>query len=500
MTTFTGTSGDNYMAGITLVDNPLSAGSILTQNQGIMSPSGNTLLVLQHDGNAVIYQGSSMAAYPVFSTYYSNINHIAFQTDGNIVAYDAAGNVVDHTGTSSANPMYFQVQDDGNTVFYNTDSTSSWNSATYTNPPPSGSTMPWVQAGAGDSDAYYAGAGDDTIDAGAGDDSAWAGDGHDVVYGDTGADTLYGQNGHDSLYGGAGKDGLHGGRGDDILFGGAGNDSTLMGNSGDDLIYGGTGDDTLWGGFGNDTLDGGAGNDVMDLSGLTSGGQPVNASDIVHTGEGAGYVDTDTGRVTFSNITHVSYDGSTVELLCFCRGTLIETAQGPVAVENLTPGMLVRTRDNGLQPIIWTGHKPTVSRPVRIRAGTLGNTRDLRVSPRHRMVLSGWPLKSLFDHPQILIAAVDLVNDDSITQDPMGPVDYYHVMFDAHEIIYAEGIETESFHPDQPSMGAMDAAARAEIFALFPELEQGANRAEAAPSLGAHEAAYIAQNLDMLIN
>ena len=136
-----------------------------------------------------------------------------------------------------------------------------------------------------------------------------------------------------------------GARGDDYLDGGTGNDS----------LTGGSGDDTLKGGHGDDTLDGGTGNDVMDLNGLTKPGtdpaQNITRDDIVDTGDGTGYVDTDTGRITFSNITHVTFDGVNIEELCFCRGTLIETAQGPVAVEDLTPGMLVRTRDNGMQPI-----------------------------------------------------------------------------------------------------------------------------------------------------
>ena len=359
----------------------------------------------------------------------------------------------------------------------------------------------YLEGGSGDDDMYGGvGTGNDTLYGQIGNDSLVGGSGDDRLFGGEHNDTLEGGPGHDSLDGGTGHDSLLGGAGRDTLVGAAGDDY-LDGQSGDDLVYGGSGDDTLKGTFGNDTLDGGTGNNLMNLSGLTSGGQPVSASDLVITDTGAGYVDTDTGRITFSNITHLTLDGTTILPLpdvCFCRGTLIETAQGPVAVENLTPGMLVRTRDNGMQPIAWVGHKPSMGRPVRIRAGALGNTRDLLVSPRHRMVLSGWQLELLFDHSHALITALELVNDTSIVQDPLGPVDYYHVMFDAHEIIYAEGAETESFHPDQPSMGAMDAAARAEIFALFPELEQGENRAEAAPSLNPYEAAYIAKNLTIL--
>ncbi|WP_424980773.1 Hint domain-containing protein [Leisingera sp. S232] len=184
---------------------------------------------------------------------------------------------------------------------------------------------------------------------------------------------------------------------------------------------------------------------------------------------------------------------------CFTRDTLIDTDQGEVAVQDLTPGMMVRTRDNGFQPVRWIGMTATKDRAVRIKAGAMGNSRDLVVSPRHRMVLEGWQLEMLFDHDEALVTALELVNDDTILRDEFTKVEYYHVMFDQHEVIYAEGAATESFHPDQPTMGSMDAAAREEIFALFPELREGTTRAEAAPNLSPVQAAYVGKHLDAFI-
>jgi hypothetical protein len=185
---------------------------------------------------------------------------------------------------------------------------------------------------------------------------------------------------------------------------------------------------------------------------------------------------------------------------CFTRDTMIDTDQGAVAVQDLAPGMMVRTRDNGMQPIRWIGMSPAFDRAVRIKAGALGNTRDLVVSPRHRMVLDGWQLKMLFSHDHALVTALELVNDTTIVMDDLKAVEYYHVMFDAHEVIFAEGAATESFHPDQASMGSMDKAARDEIFALFPELKDGTYRSEAAPNLSATQAAYVGKNLDAFVN
>ena len=179
---------------------------------------------------------------------------------------------------------------------------------------------------------------------------------------------------------------------------------------------------------------------------------------------------------------------------------LIETADGPVAIEDLEVGMMVRTL-NGLRPLRWIGQTMVnglgAFAPIRLKAGVLGNTRDLRVSPRHRMLLSGWQMEMLFDHDHALVTAADLVNDSTIVRDPVPMVEYFHVMFDQHEVVFAEGAVSESFHPDQPSMGAMAAAARDEVLTLFPELATGTDRPEAAPTLDATQAAYLAENLDM---
>ena len=172
-----------------------------------------------------------------------------------------------------------------------------------------------------------------------------------------------------------------------------------------------------------------------------------------------------------------------------------------MAVEDLEVGTMMQTM-NGLRPLRWIG-RTTVDgmgafAPIRIKAGTLGNTRDLRVSPRHRMLLSGWQMEMLFDHDQALVPAAALVNDSTVVREPVPEVEYFHVMFDQHEVIFAEGAPSESFHPDQPSMGAMADEARAEVLTLFPELATGTTpRPEAAPTLDATQAAYLADNLDM---
>ncbi|WP_179380839.1 Hint domain-containing protein [Jannaschia marina] len=159
---------------------------------------------------------------------------------------------------------------------------------------------------------------------------------------------------------------------------------------------------------------------------------------------------------------------------CFAAGTLIRTMAGDVPVETLAAGDFVTTYDHGAQPLRWVGQTtvPATGRfaPVRFAAGALGTTRDLTVSPQHRILITGWRAELLFGGPEVLAPAVGLVNDTDIQRVSGGEVTYVHLMFDHHEIVYSNDIPTESFRPDSYSLGAVDTATREEIFALFPEL------------------------------
>lgn len=164
-------------------------------------------------------------------------------------------------------------------------------------------------------------------------------------------------------------------------------------------------------------------------------------------------------------------------LTCFAQGTLIETNKGPVAIENLEIGDLVITRDHGARSIRWIGNSNVVGQgkfaPIMIKRGALGNARDLRVSPLHRMLICGWQAELMFGEPEVLVCAKHLVNSDTIFVDPCNEVTYFHLMFDEHQIIMAEGCPSESYFPGPTTMQSIDHEIREELFTLFPDLESG---------------------------
>ncbi|WP_245890861.1 Hint domain-containing protein [Albidovulum aquaemixtae] len=157
--------------------------------------------------------------------------------------------------------------------------------------------------------------------------------------------------------------------------------------------------------------------------------------------------------------------------VCFTSGTLIRVPGGEAPVESLRPGDLVETLDNGPQPVRWIGGRRVagggVFAPVRFAAGALGNDRPLLVSPQHRMLVRGWLAELHFGEDEVLAAAIHLLGLAGVDRCPMTEVAYVHLLLDRHEIVFAEGAPSESFHPGSRMLDE-DRALRAEIGAIFP--------------------------------
>jgi probable HAF family extracellular repeat protein len=162
------------------------------------------------------------------------------------------------------------------------------------------------------------------------------------------------------------------------------------------------------------------------------------------------------------------------EPACFCRGTLIVSQKGDVAVEALAIGDLVQT-PSGLRPVKWIGRRSYGGRfivgrqdmlPICFKAGSLDEgspRRDLWISPHHAMYLDG-----------ILIEAKDLLNGASIVQaEGVDLVDYFHLELDSHDVILAEGAWSETFIDDDSRCVFHNAH---EFTALYPDAVSGQPR------------------------
>jgi hypothetical protein len=167
------------------------------------------------------------------------------------------------------------------------------------------------------------------------------------------------------------------------------------------------------------------------------------------------------------------------DLLCvsFARGTMITLASGQQrAIEDLRAGDRVLTRDHGGQPIRWIGSTTLRAvgafAPVVITAGTLGNSGDLIVSQHHRMFLYQRERKAGIATSELLVQAKHLVDNNNIFIRETGFVDYFSIVFDQHEIIYAEGVPAESLMVNDATVSRLPAELSEDVKARFPGLSQ----------------------------
>lgn len=184
-------------------------------------------------------------------------------------------------------------------------------------------------------------------------------------------------------------------------------------------------------------------------------------------------------------------------VVCFAAGTRIATPRGARAIEDLEVGDLVVTRDHGLQPVRWTGKRTVPAwgalAPIRFETNAIGNARPLYVSPQHRVLMQGFASSILFGESEVLATAKHLVNGTSVTEAHGGSVTYVHILFDQHEIVYAEGAASESFVPRRAELDAVESRGREELFTLFPELRshEGHYGETARLCLKAHESRLL---------
>jgi hypothetical protein len=141
----------------------------------------------------------------------------------------------------------------------------------------------------------------------------------------------------------------------------------------------------------------------------------------------------------------------------FAHGSIVTTTRGPVAVEDLEPGMKLITREHGAQPVQWIGAMRLVPeaaartahdiRMTRIMADSFGFTRperDLMVGPGARILKKA----RSHDAADTLVPVRNLsdgVNVSDIT--PQRPVLVRHIALRKHSTILINGLEMESFHP-----------------------------------------------------
>ncbi|WP_114285775.1 Hint domain-containing protein [Candidatus Halocynthiibacter alkanivorans] len=176
------------------------------------------------------------------------------------------------------------------------------------------------------------------------------------------------------------------------------------------------------------------------------------------------------------------FNVNAANVACFANGSQIPTPAGEVAVEELKKGDLVVTRDRGacrirlvVQRKLTFTDATSKHRPVEFKPGCLGNglpRRTLCVSPQHRMLISASSGIGAFGGEDVLVPAKGLLGLRGVRQKHgCRQVEYFHLVFDRHEVVFSEGAATESLFPGPVAMAGLSASVQQELYDIFPGLQ-----------------------------
>jgi hypothetical protein len=169
----------------------------------------------------------------------------------------------------------------------------------------------------------------------------------------------------------------------------------------------------------------------------------------------------------------------------FAQGTLIQTADGYVAIDDLQPGDKIATADGGTQPLLWVGsmtvypHNPELGLPTsqlyRLTDGSFGRDRlapDLMLGPSAR-IMSGL---LAIDSTSNLVSIDEAADGYSVIKiSPMSAVRVFHLCLANHHLIRANGVLAETFHPGADIRMHMSHEMFELYMPLFPHLRSEAD-------------------------
>jgi hypothetical protein len=165
------------------------------------------------------------------------------------------------------------------------------------------------------------------------------------------------------------------------------------------------------------------------------------------------------------------------------RGTVIDTTEGPVAIEDLMPGMRVVTGEGRIETVTWIGSMtlfppnmiPGIasSAMTRITADAFGGGKpmpDILLGPDARLLMRNARTRAA-GHSAAYCPARGLIDGLSVIEvTPVAPVTVYNVILENHGSLRCAGIEVESFHPGKNPSERFDPQLGQLFLALFPQI------------------------------
>lgn len=169
----------------------------------------------------------------------------------------------------------------------------------------------------------------------------------------------------------------------------------------------------------------------------------------------------------------------------FTRGSLVETENGPVAIEDLTPGDTVLTQTGESEIVLWKGSVTLVpgredsrgrTRPLtRIMADTFGMQKPMSgviAGPAARLLGAPPHLRHLSVDGQLLTPVHEFQDGMSVIETlPPTPVELFHICLKRHSVIRVDGLQFESYHPGTNAVRMFSQSLRSIFLNLFGHVE-----------------------------
>jgi hypothetical protein len=166
----------------------------------------------------------------------------------------------------------------------------------------------------------------------------------------------------------------------------------------------------------------------------------------------------------------------------FAQGTLIQTNDGYVAIEDLKPGMMIATANGKSQPLLWIGSMTLFpssanlglepSHIYRMTDGGFGLDRsapDLILGPSARLL----PCMLAIDSTSPLKNIDDLADGQSVIKiRPFSAIRVFHICLPSHGLVRANGVLTETYHPGEDAQMHLSTELFAHFMSLFPHINR----------------------------
>lgn len=168
----------------------------------------------------------------------------------------------------------------------------------------------------------------------------------------------------------------------------------------------------------------------------------------------------------------------------FTHGVLIQTTEGPVAIEDLLPGMHLECASGRVSQLMWKGsinvvpNAPTLNdepdRLYRVMPDAFGLGRpvqDQTFGPHVRRIDRDPHMRAALGSDAALVPLSAFVDGHSVIEvTPVSTTRVYHLACASHETILAAGLEVETYHPGPETPLSLSEEMMDQFLTFFPHV------------------------------